>query len=66
MKEKQIYMEGYKKPYPEIQKEFLPKCTHQDPGLKCTEARLMKAGVVNRGEQRLVFQDVRMYFEENK
>ena len=65
MKEKMVYQEGYKKPYPGIAPEFLPKCSHVHASYECFEARIMKAGVVERGGDKFEFQDVRLYFKES-
>jgi len=49
MKEKMIYQEGYRKPYVEISKDYLPECKHISDEFKCTEAKIMKVGIIERG-----------------
>lgn len=63
MKEKQIYMEGYKKPYPQINKTHLPTLNHLKENFKCCDAVIMKAGVVKRDDEELEFQDIRVYIK---
>lgn len=65
-KEKMIYQEGYKKPYPEFSQDKLPNLTHLSEGFQCTEAKLLKAGVIERDGERFEFQDIRVILKETK
>lgn len=64
MKEKQIYSESYKKPYPELGKDFLPSLNHLNDEFKCVECKIMKSGLIDRDGEKLKFQDIRIYLKD--
>lgn len=63
-KEKIVFEEGFKKPYPELFEDCRPIMRNLSEGFKLCEARILKQGVVKRGDQRLEFQDLRLYLKE--
>lgn len=64
MREKIIYRETYKKGT-QISKECLPITKHTKI-YQPREAHLLAAGVVQRGDEELEFQDIRLYFPRGK
>lgn len=66
MKEKITYQEKYKKPYIQIDQNYLPKCTHIYNGYECIDGIIRSQGVIERNGERLEFQDVRLYFKPIK
>ena len=65
MKEKIIYSETYKKPYPQIVKHKLPVCTHQSEGFECVRADMMGAGKIKTSEgEEWEYQDIRIFLDE--
>jgi hypothetical protein len=58
--ERTMYRETYKKGTT-IRADRLPETRHTN-GMQPVEARLLAAGVVQRGDTKLEYQDIRLYF----
>lgn len=61
MKEKQIYVEGYKKGAAQLRDDALPIFPAFKGVCEVVEAHLMKCGKVQRDGEELEFQEVRIY-----
>jgi hypothetical protein len=61
-REKQMYRETYKKGACKFDKGAMPLFVHLSDGCKPVECFLTAAGVVARGDERLEYQDIRVYF----
>ena len=64
MKEKIVYEESFKKPYPKMVKEALPKLNHLEDGWKCVEAQIMKNGLAERDGKRLEYNILKVYITD--
>lgn len=63
-KEVFLYKETYKKPYQRYLKAFLPsKLDFVTVKHTVEEIQLMGAGIVSRGDQKLEYQDLRVYLK---
>ena len=62
-KEKQVYIETYHKPYPRVVDDKLPELKHVPMPELLAEVAVKAAGVVERGDERFEFQDIRLYFK---
>jgi hypothetical protein len=66
-KEKQIYLESYKYPYPLFREEQVPEFKYiTEKGLKISEMRLLKQGNILRGDVEYEFNDIRIYIKKEK
>ena len=61
-KERQIYRETYGKGQVTFKAGCEPKFVHNAPNTKTVECYLLAAGQVERGEEVLEYQDIRVYF----
>lgn len=65
MKDKKIYEEKYRKPYPTIRKDALPILKHIDEEFKVVAMELRAAGKIERNGKELEYNDFRVYLEES-
>lgn len=64
MKERQIFRQTYRKPWPFIRGKTELACVAN--GFEIIETRLLAAGRVLRGDEELEYQDVRVYVKGSR